>query len=262
MENVRRYGKPPYEIALLHGGPGAPGSMAPVAYGLEKEFGVIEPLQSADSVQGQVEELNGQLAAFGSPKILIGHSWGAWLAWIYAAQYPKMVRHIILVASGVFDERYVGSLMSDRLLKLDEKERRTVDILMAKMRSDKLDAADFGEFGRLMTKADSYCYKESIYEEAPLAAMPQVYESVWPEAARMRKSGELMALASKISCKITAIHGADDPSPYQGVRDVLHEHGVEFDFILLDKCGHSPWEEKYCAESFFEILSTLIKENK
>ncbi|HOT01736.1 MAG TPA: alpha/beta hydrolase [Acidobacteriota bacterium] len=31
MENLRTYGRPPYRVAVIHGGPGAPGCMAPVA---------------------------------------------------------------------------------------------------------------------------------------------------------------------------------------------------------------------------------------
>ena len=100
MENIRIYGKEPYKVVLIHGGPGAPGEMAPVANALKERYGVLEPLQSKDSVEGQVRKLHEQLYGYDAPFILIGHSWGAWLAWIYAATYPKMVRHIILVGSG------------------------------------------------------------------------------------------------------------------------------------------------------------------
>jgi len=31
MKNLRKYGKAPFSIAAIHGGPGAPGEMAPVA---------------------------------------------------------------------------------------------------------------------------------------------------------------------------------------------------------------------------------------
>ncbi|MHA2061833.1 MAG: alpha/beta fold hydrolase, partial [Candidatus Sifarchaeia archaeon] len=31
MKNLRIYGNKPFNIAVLHGGPGAPGEMAPVA---------------------------------------------------------------------------------------------------------------------------------------------------------------------------------------------------------------------------------------
>jgi hypothetical protein len=31
MKNLRKYGEEPFEVAVIHGGPGAPGEMAPVA---------------------------------------------------------------------------------------------------------------------------------------------------------------------------------------------------------------------------------------
>ena len=69
-------------------------------------------------------------------------------------------------------------------------------------------------------------------------------------------------MADDIKCKITFVHGASDPHPYQGIQDVLNERGVDFEFILLDKCGHSPWKEKYRARDFYNILSELIDENE
>ena len=60
--NFRIYGKPPFSVAVVHGGPGAPGEMKPVAEELSKNFGVIEPLQTASSVEGQIEELKKVIA--------------------------------------------------------------------------------------------------------------------------------------------------------------------------------------------------------
>ena len=57
MTQVRTYGKAPFRVAVLHGGPGAPGGMAPVAKELSKKYGVLEPLQYANSLQGQIQEL-------------------------------------------------------------------------------------------------------------------------------------------------------------------------------------------------------------
>lgn len=61
MKNLRKYGKPPFNIAVIHGGPGAPGEMAPVARELSSYCGVLEPLQTEASLEGQVRELYGIL---------------------------------------------------------------------------------------------------------------------------------------------------------------------------------------------------------
>jgi hypothetical protein len=57
MKNQRVYGKAPYRVAVIHGGPGAPGEMAPVARELSVMRGVLEPLQIMTTIEGQVEEL-------------------------------------------------------------------------------------------------------------------------------------------------------------------------------------------------------------
>ena len=257
--NIRVYGKPTYKVAVIHGGPGAPGGMAPVANGLKDEFGVLEPLQSSCSVQGQVDELCNQLKDYEPPFTLIGHSWGAWLAWIFAAEHPKMVSHIVLVGSGPFDEKYTKGMMETRLNNLEAAERAEAKDLLAVMGSRELTKEEFSRFGTLMSKSDAYCEASSLHNEAPLPLTPDVYESVWPEAAALRKSGELLDMADKIKCKITFIHGTHDPHPYEGVRDELNKRGVDFEFILMDRCGHTPWKEKYAAEEFFATLKELIK---
>ena len=55
MKNLRVYGKAPYSVAVIHGGPGAPGSIAPVASELSKDIGVLEPLQAEAAGGGLVE---------------------------------------------------------------------------------------------------------------------------------------------------------------------------------------------------------------
>ena len=233
--------------------------MAPAANGLKDEFGVLEPLQSSGSVRGQVGELYNQLLSHEPPYTLIGHSWGAWLAWIFAAEHPEIVSHIILVGSGPFDEKYASGMMDARLNNLDAGDRQEAQELLTIMKARELTQAEFASFGRLMSKSDAYCQAPPLFEEDPLPPEPHVYESVWPEAAELRRSGKLLDLADKIKCKITFIHGTHDPHPYRGIKDVLKERGVDFGFILLDRCGHTPWKEQYAAEDFFAILKKLIK---
>jgi hypothetical protein len=55
--SFRAYGKAPYEIVVVHGGPGAPGEMEPVARKLSEMKGILEPLQKQTSIEGQILEL-------------------------------------------------------------------------------------------------------------------------------------------------------------------------------------------------------------
>src|SRR5262245_47028892 len=90
---ARKHGIEPFRVVVVHGGPGAAGEMGPVAQRLGRSRGVLEPMQSATTVYGQVDELRVTLESLCVPPVvLIGHSWGAWLSCLVAANYPQLVR--------------------------------------------------------------------------------------------------------------------------------------------------------------------------
>jgi len=92
MKNPRIYGERPYKAAVVHGGPGAAGSMAPVARTLSDDIGVIEPFQKKDSVQALVDEMHELLEDYDEERlILIGHPWGAWLSMLFASKCQQTV---------------------------------------------------------------------------------------------------------------------------------------------------------------------------
>jgi pimeloyl-ACP methyl ester carboxylesterase len=82
--------------------------MAPVAREISRFYGMIEPIKIEQTLSGQVEELKTVLECQGNqPGILVGHSWGAMPGFIFTAENPAMVKKLILVSSGVFEDRYV-----------------------------------------------------------------------------------------------------------------------------------------------------------
>ena len=255
MTNVRKYGKAPYNVAVIHGGPGAPGSMASAARELSRHFGALEPLQSATSVEGQVAELSGVLKEHGSPPFtLIGHSWGAWLSFIFTARHPETVRKLILVGSGPFEERYARGITETRLARLSAVERREASGIMKAMNGKGGDRdALFARFGALMSKADAY---DPLPGDDPDAEVFQedVFESVWKEAAGLRRSGELLKMGALIRCPVIAIHGDCDPHPAAGVEGPLLRVVGDFRFVLLEKCGHEPWKERAAKDRFYDVL--------
>ena len=131
IKNLRIYGNKPFNVAVIHGGPGAPGEMAPVARELSSVRGVLEPLQTATFLEGQVQELHAVLKENGDlPVTLIGWSWGAMLSFIFAAQYPSFVIKLILIGSGAYEEKYAINIMETRLSRLGEEERAEALSLM------------------------------------------------------------------------------------------------------------------------------------
>ena len=259
MENLRIYGEPPFKTAVLHGGPGAPGYMAPVARELSSDRGVLEPLQTASTVGGQVQELRGILQKNADlPVCVIGSSWGAWLGFILSARFPELVGKLILVGSGAFEEKYAIGIMDKRLSRLSEKERGEAYFLMDALIDPEIPNKDelMARFGKLCTKADAF--DPVTLETEEIRVQYRVYSSVWADAWELRKSGALLDLGNKIQCPVVAVHGDSDPHSAQGVCKPLSKILKNFRFILLEKCGHYPWIEKHAKDEFFKILKAEL----
>jgi len=260
---LRLYGREPFIIAVVHGGPGARGSVAPVAKELSHYFGVLEPLQTKTTVEGQVDELFNELSVYASfPITLIGHSRGAWLSVFFTNKYPDSINKLILVGSGPFEEKYVEALDNTRKKRVTKKESEKYVSVLKRLNDPNIAVKDtlIARLGQLADKTDNYCIVESAIEFMDEnSADVGTYQSVWAEAAAMRKSGELLAIASKIKCPVVAIYGDYDPHPLEGVKIPLAENLKDFRIVLLNNCGHSPWKENYAKAEFFEIMKNELK---
>ncbi len=261
MSNCRTYGKSPYKVALLHGGPGAAGSLKELAQMLSNECGILEALQTKDSIAGQVEELKAVLDQHAElPVTLIGHSWGAMLGFIFAATHPTYVNKLIMVGSGLFDAKYAKNIMETRISRLSANKQIQLKKLEAIFNeSNSVSDEIFNQFGKLTGEVDLYNpIKLSDYEV--MKGQYHIYKNVWPEAVKMREIGDLLALGKKIKCPVIAIHGDFDSHPYQGIQEPLATVLENFTFILLDKCGHEPWIEQHAKDQFMNLISTHLHE--
>ena len=260
MKNLRKYGKSPFNVAVIHGGPGAPGEMAPVARGLSFDLGVLEPFQTEASLEGQVNELYYILEKNGDlPVTLIGWSWGAILGFILAARYFLVVKKLLLVGGAVFEQKYAERIMETRLSRLNEDEKIEVLKLMKALNNPTVE-----DKNNLMLRLEKLFFKSDSYDPLPynsevLEYQYHIFHSVWEDAEKLRASGELLKLAKQIQCPVVAIHGDYDPHPYQGVFEPLSRVIKDFRFIMLEKCGHYPWFERMARDRFYDILKKELR---
>jgi pimeloyl-ACP methyl ester carboxylesterase len=260
MKNLRVYGKKPFNVAVVHGGPGAPGEMAPVARELAAITGVLEPLQTAVSLEGQVQELHEVLKKNADPPVtLIGWSWGAWLSFIFTARHPSLVRKLVLVGSGPYEEKYADNMMPTRLNRMTEAQRAEVFYLAETLNNPfiKDKNAAFARLGEIITRADTY---DALPHESEVLEMSYgIYDGVWQQANELRRNGRLLELGRQIRCPVVAIHGDYDPHPAEGVREPLERVLKDFRFVLLEKCGHEPWIERAARDRFYQVLTNELK---
>ena len=253
---MRRYGTPPWVAAVLHGGPGAPGTAAALARGLGRTAGTLEPIQSRRSVDRLVDELRGQLSeATREPVALIGHSWGAWLALLCAARHPETARHLVLVGSGPLTDSFVPAIAARRAARLTAEQNAAYASAIAALQTG--DGYAMRQVAELTSISDNY---RLLPEEAgdALPSDPGQHAAVWREAKKLRTDGGLVEAARAVRCPVTVLHGEDDPHPADGVAEPLRAAGVAFDLRVFPRCGHYPFREEFAAEAFFAALRALL----
>ncbi|HNX17127.1 MAG TPA: alpha/beta hydrolase [Methanoregula sp.] len=259
MSPVRKWGAGPYPVVVVHGGPGAPGEMAAVARELSAVRGVLEPIQTETTLEGQIRELRSVVERDGRvPVTLIGFSWGAFLSWMVTARYPALVKKLILIGCPPFEDQYSKTIMFNRLNRLKPEERRDAQDLikyleMADGPENKKDKnVLLAQLGNLLARADT-CEPLTV-DDTSFFCQYDVFHGVWDEACELRRKMALLHMAREITCPVIAIHGDYDPHPAEGVKLPLEKELKNFRFILLKKCGHRPWIERNAAEEFYRIL--------
>lgn len=247
MTNCREYGKLPFRGIVVHGGPGAPGCCAGICRGLASDFGILEHLQTKNSTEELIEELLFIIKRYKLDKvILIGHSWGAWLSFIFAAKYPGYVSKLILAGCGPFDVSYFPQLVEARSVKIMPEEQKE-DLIAANLYSRDMEY-----------DPDHYCLLPNIKTDM-IAFHEEQFKALMDEAISLRASGELLHYSKDIKCPVVAIHGKNDPHPWRGVKEPLEKRLTDFKMFVIDKCGHDPWKEYYAKDEFFTILKSEIQ---
>lgn len=257
----RLYGTPPYAAAFIHGGPGAPGSLARAA----REFarysgkGVMEPFQSGYTLRDLIAELQSQLEEClcpeGGKTVLAGHSWGAFLSVLYAAEHPGRVRRLVLIGCPPFEEKYVPRILQRRLERLSALEADIFRKTLERLENGESDALKILE--KLVEKTDNFARRRAS-EEQSLPADGKMYAEVWGEARKLRAEGKLTQALAHLECPVTVIHGDVDPHPAEGVTEPLENSGAAFEKFILPHCGHSPFDEQGASETFYRILEQVI----
>ena len=243
------YGHP--NKIVIHGGPGAPGSVSSLARDLDD---CIEIYNYGQTIKAQLQEIHEIAEEFKmKTPVLIGHSWGAWLAFLYAAKYPTS--KIVLIGCGVFQESYLDIMNQRREQKLTSDELTDVDVFFSRIAKN--EEIDMSYFGRLMTKMDSY--ELGHYDDELLFFDAKGYQMLMDELRILRKSGALLEMNKAIHAEVVVIHGKDDPHPYEGVVEPFNEVGLNYRVHLIDRCGHVPWCEKYARDEFYQIIKEELK---
>ena len=155
---------------------------------------------------------------------------------LVSAEYPELVKKLILVGSGPFEEKYVSDIMKIRLGRLNKEERKEAVSLMEALNDglSKNKEELMKRFGKLISKSDSF--NPMKHGDELVECRYDIHKKVWEEASKLRSSGKLLEYAKKIKCPVVAIHGDYDPHPWEGIKHaypVDAESSVPPEFVCV-----------------------------
>jgi pimeloyl-ACP methyl ester carboxylesterase len=257
MLKVRSYGSSGPRVIVVHGGPGACGSMAPVARALADSFRVLEPFQSglATTVAGHVADLHEVVESCSDSvaPALVGHSWGAMFSLAYAAAHPDKVGPIVLVCSGTFDLPSRDQLIANLAKQMDRLMRRRYDHAAGLPDPH----ARFRAMGKLAL--ERYSYDPVTTDQEIDESEPGSNHETWEDMVRLQGEGVYPAAFAAIKSPVLMLHGANDPHPGEMIRASLAPHIPQLEYREWQRCGHYPWLEKSARDEFFSVLRTWLQ---
>jgi pimeloyl-ACP methyl ester carboxylesterase len=260
---IRKYGNSAQSVVVLHGGPAMSGDVAPIAQGLSDLFTAIEPWQRGSgaeplTVARHVEDLHSVIVGLASaaPPALVGHSWGAMLALCYAAAYPDEAGPIVLVGSGTFDQasrarmkeilrERTGPHLQERLAEVAASTDDASELHMKRLRLTR----DLSVYDRLEPWPE-----QEEYEPLDVRA----HKETWDDMMRLQSDGTYPKAFGGITSEVLMLHGDYDPHPGTMIYASLRPFIRNLEFQELERCGHSPWRERFARDVFFSSLRVWL----
>ncbi len=258
--NTREYGESGPLVIVLHGGPGAPGSAAPLARGLAGAFRVLEPFQRTSgpaplTVADHVADLRDfiQFQELGPRPALVGSSWGAMLALAFAAAHPELAGPLALIGCGTFDPISRARLHATIEERMPDATRREMVRLATEISDPDL---------LLQAQADLLL---PLYSCDAIPAEPEetvcdarAHQETWADMLRLQEEGVYPPAFAAIRSPVLMLHGAVDPHPGAMIRDSLRPYIPQLEYREWARCGHYPWLERSVRDEFFATLKAWL----
>lgn len=245
-------------MIMCHGGPGLWDYLGGLAQLLTDDFRVCrwdqrgcgrsDPVAHVTVEEGirDVQEVRLSLGA--ASCIVLGHSWGAYLALVTALVNPDTTRALVYI-SGIAPMgwwRRTGSRINRDAVarKTPPAAQARLDELQAATRSP----AEEVEFRRLSWVTDYADVASPPPELDAMASSPltinyDVNRSLRDSEADFADDEALQEMCRNCSVPTLIIHGSEDPRPDGGAR-LLAEWLPESSFVSIAGGGHLPWVER------------------
>jgi proline iminopeptidase len=261
-------------LLVLHGGPGAHHDyLLPQMLELTRVGGTHELLfydqrgggksrgDSGDHVtwKSQVQDLGAVITEFGmSNPIIVGYSWGALLAMLYAGEAAvdtsmPQPGALVLIDPAPISRQYRQSFESEfaRRQASPEVERMRAELAASGLRER--DMAAYRQRNFELSVAGYFEHPSSAKDLTPFRVTARVQQSVWESLGNfdLAADGRLAA----INTPALIVHGRQDPIPLASSMEASRIMKAEL--AVLEHCGHVPYVEQ--PQALFSAIDGYIR---
>ena len=179
----------------------------------------------------------------------------------FAAAHPELVRGLVLVGCGTYDEatraeyqrRFVTNLGMDGVAEMEELRAR-----LATASSDDERDASIAARGARAELAQSYDLLPEPVDEPATTVDARGHQETWDDVLRLQREGIEPATFAAITAPVLMLHGDHDPHPGPATFEVLRQHIPQLEYSGLSRCGHTPWKERHARNRFFDALRAWL----
>ena len=273
--------KPGTTLVYVHGGPAMPPANMPAAlkrlngpvvfyhqrgcgrstrpidrFEDRSYYANMKTLDSRLGLSAQLADIDRIRQSLGQERIsLIGHSFGAFLAALYAAEFPERVDRLVLLApAGVLRMPPPdGGLYTQVRERLPEEARPDYDAYLKR----------FFDYGSIFERSETelVALNEAFipyYERATgKKAGPVAGTGGWAMHAvffSMGQKADFRHLLQRVQAPTILIHGEDDLSPPESAADYRAISRLEF--VRMAGAGHFLFEER--PDEFIRIVNAFL----
>ena len=257
-------------VVLCHGGPGIYDYLEPVAAMVEdlatvhrydqRGCGRSEDHRPYD-VATSLADLDALRAHWGhNAWTVIGHSWGATLALLYAIQFPERTGRLVYISGTGIDPGWHDQYRRNREAKLPTAERERLRRLEQERK-----VATGAELDRINAERASLLEATEYYDATGLDELPRhdrfpvnydLNTALNAEMRSLEESGVLPAQVARIAAPTLVLDGEGDPRP-RWARAQIADLIPDARHLTIERAGHDLWVEQpeATARALREFLS-------
>ena len=244
-------------VVLCHGGPGIYDYLGPVAAMID-DLATVHRYDQRGCGRSQdvgpydvrtfVDDLDALRAYWGYEAwTILGHSWGATLALLYAIQYPERTARLVYVSGTGIDPAWHQAYRRNREARLLPADRERLRLL-----NEELLTASGEELERIQNAKSSLLGRTELYDVRRVGDVsryerfPVNYSQNAALCAEMRQiedAGYLSSQVARIRAPTLVLDGEGDPRPRWG-RAQVAELIPNSRHTTIAGAGHEPWIEQ------------------